>query len=145
MALGIPDIKVAYETPAIGPRSVVLGIGLRGAAEEFLSTPTPTKEERIFNRMPGLMAQDAHTPVVSATFHFEHLAGFQLREPRMRRGKTAPQCQVLHQGVNHSSEIQKCGLKSSQTSVQFTIQLLDRLLVKGAFEAQIQIAHAEVE
>src|SRR5688572_25871891 len=71
MTLRIPDVKVAHETPAIGPRTVVLRIGIGRAAEHALPAAQPPYAIRVLNRMPGFMPQNSHAPICCSSFDLE--------------------------------------------------------------------------
>ncbi len=53
-------------------------------AEQLEPLPPPLQVKRVVDRVTRLVAQDLHAPLVLAALDFEHLALFELLEPRMR-------------------------------------------------------------
>ena len=144
MALGIPNIQVAHETPAIRARRVILGIGLGRTSEEFLATTTTTKQVGVFNGMAGLVPEDPHAPVPGAAFHFQHLTRFQFCQPGMRKIKRHGNSRhtIRREPFVRDPEVWPEG---EPARLQLTSELCHGLLIEGPFEAQVQIAHAQIE
>ena len=83
VALGVPGLQMHHEAPAVGPRRVVLGVRFGRAAEQLLAPPAPMQAIRIVDGVAGLVAQDPEAPLRRAALDLEHLAFFELGQPRM--------------------------------------------------------------
>jgi hypothetical protein len=124
---------------AIGFGGIVIGIRLGGVAEKLLPMPPPPQPEGIFNRMAGLMAQDAHAPVGIAPFDFEHLIQFKLGEPRMSEieGNRDTGDVVRTKPFIGQPEV---GTKAKATALQFLVQLRNAIFEAAARDLQIEVA-----
>src|SRR5262249_2583247 len=74
-----------HEALAVWLWRVVLGIRRRGLAKELQPLASSLQAKRVVERVSRFVAQDLHAPLVVAALHFEHLALFELFEPRVRQ------------------------------------------------------------
>src|SRR5678815_3167120 len=74
---------MSHEAAAVRTGAVILGIGLRRAAEDALPTAQAADTIGVLDGMSGLMSEDAHAPLCSASLDFQHLSQFQFLQPRV--------------------------------------------------------------
>src|SRR5678816_1349119 len=144
MTLCIPDIEVPHKATTIGPRTVVFGIRIGGTTENVLPAAEPPDPICIFNRVPGFMPQDAHTPLARSSFDFKHLGQLEFHETRMREierdrnPRHSVRCEPFVRDPEMGAESKSLGLK-------FVMELLDMSGQEGAFDRNVETAHRQVQ
>ena len=83
MALRVPGVEVEDEALAVGLGRVELRVRLTVRAEDLAPLPLQPQLEGVVDGVAGLVADDAHAPLVLPALDLEHLRFLELLEPRM--------------------------------------------------------------
>ena len=143
MALRVPRIEVQDEALAIGLRRVELRVRLGGRAEHRAALPAQAQAEGVVDGVAGLVAQDAHGPLVLAALDLEHLRLFQPLEPRVRQveghgdRRAAVGCEPLVRQV----EVQR----KAQPHAGDLVAKLGHARGQRAFDGEREIGHLDVQ
>ena len=143
MTLRVPVIEVLDEALAVRLGRVVLGISGGRAAEELATHPPAPQLVGVVDGVSGLVTQDLHAGRFVAAFHFEHLSELEFRKAGVQQVERHGEAR---HPVGTEPLVRNPVVRADQAAaLQFRVDLIDPLLQFGAFEAQLEIAHAHVE
>ena len=143
MALRVPGVEMEDEALAVRPRRVELRIRHTGRAEHLAPLASQAQAERVVDRVPRLVPEDAHAPFVFAAFHLEHLRVLELFEARMRQieGNGDGRGAVRREPLVRQIEVQR---KGEPAGLELLAQQGDPA-GQRAFDPHRQVGQPEVE
>ena len=137
-------IDVLHEALAVRLRVVELRVRLGGAAEQRAPLPPQAQLVGVVDDVAGLVAQDAHAPLVIAALDFEHLRLLEPLEPRMRQ---VERHRHRRRAVRREPLVGDVEVDREAQLARFELgsQLRDAAFDDRAFELERQIGEAQIE
>ena len=144
MRLRIPGVEIQDVPAAVRFRFVGWRILLRERSEGADPAPLEMQPERVVQRVPRFMAQDAHALNVGAAFDFAHELALDFHQPRMRQIKRNRKARhaVGREPLRRQPHVR---LEANAAIVQLAVQTFDVGFEKRSFDSDRQITDASVE
>src|ERR1043165_3617904 len=144
MCLRVPGGQVQYVLATLRPWFVEVGIRLRERAEELAVLAFEVEAKSGVERVAGLVPQDAHALLVGAALDFQHLAAFELHQPRVRQ---VERDRDARHAVRRKPLLGQPNVwfEANSAGIQLAVEPFYVGFEKRAFDFYRQVADAQIE